>query len=46
MHGDSLIHEATPSERVIAITFDSGLNPIYAPQLIEIFSKVDEPYFL
>ncbi len=31
MHGGSLIHEATPSERVIAITFDAGLNPIIHP---------------
>lgn len=34
MHGGSLIHEATHSKRIIAITFNDGPNPIYLPQLV------------
>ncbi|WP_026692544.1 polysaccharide deacetylase family protein [Peribacillus kribbensis] len=35
-----MINEVQTSERVIAITFDDGPNPIFTPQLFQIFSEV------
>ncbi|MGG1674921.1 polysaccharide deacetylase family protein [Neobacillus sp. NRS-1170] len=34
-----MINEVPASQKVIAITFDDGPNPIYTPQVLEIFSE-------
>jgi peptidoglycan-N-acetylglucosamine deacetylase len=36
-----MINEASTSEKLIAITFDDGPNPIYTPQILDIFSEVN-----
>lgn len=36
----SLITDVCTSEKAVAITFDDGPNPIYTPQILEIFSEV------
>lgn len=33
----NIIHEIPTEEKVIAFTFDDGPNPLYTPQLLEIF---------
>ncbi|MEH7333051.1 polysaccharide deacetylase family protein [Neobacillus drentensis] len=35
-----MINEVPALQKVIAITFDDGPNPIYTPQVLEIFSEV------
>lgn len=37
----SLINEVSTTEKVIAITFDDGPNPLYTPQIIDIFAKAN-----
>lgn len=34
-----MINEIPTSQRVVAITFDDGPNPVYTPQVLEIFSE-------
>jgi peptidoglycan-N-acetylglucosamine deacetylase len=34
-----MINEIHTSKKVVAITFDDGPNPVYTPQVLEIFSK-------
>jgi peptidoglycan-N-acetylglucosamine deacetylase len=34
-----MINEIQTSKKVVAITFDDGPNPVYTPQVLEIFSK-------
>ncbi|WHY03400.1 polysaccharide deacetylase family protein [Neobacillus sp. DY30] len=34
-----MINEIPTSQRAIAITFDDGPNPVYTPQVLEIFSE-------
>ncbi|MDN3017115.1 polysaccharide deacetylase family protein [Paenibacillus sp. BSR1-1] len=34
-----MINEVPASNKVVAITFDDGPNPIYTPQVLEIFSE-------
>jgi peptidoglycan-N-acetylglucosamine deacetylase len=34
-----MINEIHTSQRVVAITFDDGPNPVYTPQILEIFSE-------
>ncbi|MFS0774474.1 polysaccharide deacetylase family protein [Neobacillus sp. 3P2-tot-E-2] len=34
-----MINEIPTSQRAVAITFDDGPNPIYTPQVLEIFSE-------
>lgn len=35
-----IIHEVPTRQKVVAFTFDDGPNPLYTPQLLDIFSKV------
>jgi peptidoglycan-N-acetylglucosamine deacetylase len=34
-----MINEVHTSQRMVAITFDDGPNPLYTPQILEIFSE-------
>jgi peptidoglycan-N-acetylglucosamine deacetylase len=34
-----MINEIPTAQRVVAITFDDGPNPVYTPQVLEIFSE-------
>lgn len=34
-----MINEIPTTQRVVAITFDDGPNPVYTPQILEIFSE-------
>jgi peptidoglycan-N-acetylglucosamine deacetylase len=34
-----MINEVSTLQRVVAITFDDGPNPVYTPQVLEIFSE-------
>jgi peptidoglycan-N-acetylglucosamine deacetylase len=34
-----MINEVSTSQRAVAITFDDGPNPVYTPQVLEIFSE-------
>jgi peptidoglycan-N-acetylglucosamine deacetylase len=34
-----MINEVPTSQRAVAITFDDGPNPVYTPQVLEIFSE-------
>jgi peptidoglycan-N-acetylglucosamine deacetylase len=34
-----MINEVPAAQRVVAITFDDGPNPVYTPQVLEIFSE-------
>jgi len=34
-----MINEVHTSQRIVAITFDDGPNPLYTPQILEIFSE-------
>jgi peptidoglycan-N-acetylglucosamine deacetylase len=34
-----MINEIHTSQRIVAITFDDGPNPLYTPQILEIFSE-------
>jgi peptidoglycan-N-acetylglucosamine deacetylase len=34
-----MINEVQTSQRMVAITFDDGPNPLYTPQILEIFSE-------
>ncbi|MEW9052702.1 MAG: polysaccharide deacetylase family protein [Neobacillus sp.] len=36
-----MINEVSTSKKAVAITFDDGPNPIYTPQVLEIFSEVN-----
>ncbi|MBM7654969.1 polysaccharide deacetylase family protein [Neobacillus cucumis] len=40
MTKQSLINEVNTSEKMIAVTFDDGPNPVYTTQLLDIFSEV------
>ncbi|GAA3412384.1 hypothetical protein GCM10020370_64320 [Paenibacillus hodogayensis] len=35
-----IIHRVSTSQKAIAFTFDDGPNPIYTPQLLDIFEEV------
>ena len=36
-----MITEVSTSQKAVAITFDDGPNPIYTPQVLEIFAKAE-----
>lgn len=36
-----MISEVATSQKAVAITFDDGPNPIYTPQVLEIFAKAE-----
>lgn len=36
-----IINEVNTPEKAVAITFDDGPNPIYTPQVLEIFAEAD-----
>ncbi|WP_438447676.1 polysaccharide deacetylase family protein [Gorillibacterium sp. sgz5001074] len=40
MRGTQIIHEVPTKHRAVAITFDDGPNPVYTPQVLEIFREV------
>ncbi len=37
----NIIHEVQIQEKMVAITFDDGPNPVYTPQVLEIFQEVN-----
>lgn len=39
MSSTAVIHKFVTEEKVVAFTFDDGPNPVYTPQILEIFRK-------
>ncbi|CAM3676776.1 polysaccharide deacetylase family protein [Marinicrinis lubricantis] len=38
---DTIIHHVKTSTKAVAFTFDDGPNPVYTPQVLEIFKEVN-----
>lgn len=39
MFGTAIIHKFVTEEKVVAFTFDDGPNPVYTPQILDIFRE-------